>query len=489
MSALSFVIPVYRPDLRLLERCINSLKEQSLKDWDAVFVVDGEDSQAVGVIRSAMKKCPNHYKVLSVEHGGAPKARNTGAMHTTGDNIIFWDSDCLIEPDAAKGWVKIFKDEPEVGFIYSGYRFLEEKGAIDSEPFDPWLLKVRNYISTCFPLRREFLVKWNEDLESLQDWDFWLSVVEKGAKGKFLRGYAFATAYPTDKSISGKGCTPKVWLDRVDAVKKLHGLPERDVCVTSLSKKTEAIWLAKLINADYQDAPHQKPHKYKTIIHMGLSFLPGYIEHHSVALSQPQKHVVFYTCDDITEIQTSLNLRAVWTYSALANANCFKQYVEDKSAMDQMTRAGFDVEIMPLPLSVEDIEAEKPEGRPVFALEIADNYGHVFNFLQASLPDIELTQFRGAKKVTDYTGLVHFHPDKTLSSTMKKFALCGRSVVSNVQAPFMGYVDDARDLHLLIPDMVEKIRAAAWTEPKKSAKDYYKKFVSPEKLLNVITTA
>lgn len=488
MSRLSFVIPVYRPNLDLLEKCVKSLVDQSLKDWDAVFVVDGEDSNAVGVIRSAMKKSPNSFKVLNVEHGGAPKARNTGVMHTTGDFVIFWDCDCLIEPDAAKNWVKIFKDEPEIGFIYSGYRFLDEKGCIDSEPFDPWLLRVRNYISTCFPLRREFLVKWNEDLKSLQDWDFWLSVVEKGAKGKFLRGYAFATAYPTEKSISGQGCTPEAWLERVDAVKKAHDLPERDVCVTSLSKKTEAIWLAKVLNADYQDAPHLKPHKYKTIVHMGLSFLPGYIEHHAEALSQPVRHVIFYTCDDLTDITTRLNLRAVWKYSELVNGKAFRQYVEDKAAADQLRHAGFNVEVMPLPMAVDaDIATtDKVIGKPIFALEINENYGHVFNFLQASMPDVELVSLSGARNMKEYHGLCHFHPDKSMSATMKKFVISNRPVVSNVQAPFMGYVDDTKDLCKFIPELVEKIRAAAHNKPSASASDYYKKLASPEKLLNVI---
>lgn len=484
MSALTFVVPVYRPDLALLTKCVNSLVDQSLKDWDAVFVVDGEDSAAVGAIRSAMKKSKNHFKIVTVEHGGAPKARNAGALHATGDNIIFWDCDCLIEPDAAKNWVNIFNEDPEVGFIYSGYRFLGEQGAIDSEPFDPWLLRVRNYISTCFPLRRKFLVKWNESLESLQDWDFWLSVVEKGAKGKFLRGYAFATAYPSEKSISGKGCTPEVWLERVDAVKKLHGLPERDVCVTSLVKKTEGIWLAKLLNADYQDFPHHKPHKYKTMIHMGMSFLPGLIEHHAEALAQRVRHVVFYTCDDVTDITTRLNLRAVWKYSNLLNGGAFKQYVEDKMAQDTLQRAGFNVEVMPLPMSVGGV-VPLPE-KPRFAVDVHETYSGVFNFLQASLPDVELVNLTGAHKIDDFSGLCHFHPDKTISHGMKRAVVSGRHVVSNVQAPFMGFTDDTKDLSQFIPSAVEKIREAAYSKPKENARSYYENLVSPEKLLNVL---
>lgn len=486
-SRLSFVVPVYQPDLNILAKCVKSLCEQSLREWDAVFVIDGDSPGAKEVIRAGMKKKANHYKVIEQEHGGAQKARNSGAQHATGEFVCFFDSDCLIEPESAQLWLKAFDKEPDVAFVYGSYKFLGEKGAIESQPFDPWLLKVRNYISTCFPVRREFVVKWDESLKSLQDWSFWLSVVEKGGKGKYIPGFHFSTVYPEAKSISGQGCTDEVWLERIDAVKKLHSLPERDVCVSSLQHKHEGVWLAKLIDADYQDYPNWKPHRYKTIIQIGFSLLPNAVEAHTSIFNERHvKKVLFWTCSDITDIYSRLNLNAIQKYSILLNSmENLKQYVEDKTAYDMMRRAGFHVEIRPLPMETREEVPPLPE-KPRFAVDFNSNYSPILTVLQMSLPDVELVPLDGAAKLTEFTGLVHLHPDRTVSPGMKRAHLAGRHVVSNVQAPFAGYIDDTKDLAVFIPETVEAIRAAVAAPAPVEAKQYYSKLVNAKEFAHAL---
>lgn len=485
-SRLTFVVPVYQPRLDILTKCVKALCAQSLKDWSAVFVLDGANKAAADVIRAEMKKKPNSYKIIEQEHGGAQKARNRGALEAKTEFVVWWDYDCLIEPDTAQTWVNQFDKNPDIAFVYSGYKFLEEKGAIQSEPFDPWLLRVRNYISTCFPVRREFAGTWTESLKSLQDWDFWLQVVEKGGKGKYLPGFAFSTLYPEAKSISGEGCTDAVWLERIDAVKKLHNLPERKVCVSSLRSKAEGVWLAKLIDADYQDYPNWKPHRYETIIQVGFSFMPDAVEAHCAIFNEPHvKKVLFWTCDDITELWTRLNHTAIKKYRILLGAMPnLKQYVEDKAAYDMMKELGFDVEIRSMPMEVR--EAPPLPEKPKFLVDICGNYNPVMNVLEMSLPDVELVPIQGAAKIADFSGLVHLHPDRTVSPGMKRAWLAGRHVVSNVQSPFAGYVDDTQDLSKFIPEFVEEIRKAAFSVPPAGARDYYSKLVDVKEFANAL---
>lgn len=479
MSKLSFILPVFKPKLEILEKCVKSLCEQSLKDWDAIFVLDGPCDEARQIIARVMKKKANSYKIVEIEHGGAQRARNEGFRHSTGEYLCFFDSDCEIEVDSAQTWCNQLDKNQDIAFVYSGYRYMEEKGAIPSEPFNPFTLRVRNYVSSCFPVRRKFYPGWNETLKSLQDWDFWLSVVEKGGTGKFLKGYAFSTPYPEPGSISGEGCTWDKWLERIDAVKKIHSLPERDVCVSSLAMRHEGIALAKVIDADYQDFPTDKPHKYKTIIQLGFSFLPGNVEYHSrITGDKSAKHIIFYTCDDVTEIITRLNLEAVWKYSANLNGQV-KQFVDDKAAYDLMKRAGFDVEILPIPMEVKP-PTPLPDARR-FAVDVNLNYNPVLNVLQRSLPDVELVPMSGAHDLNDFAGLVHLHPDRSISIGMKRAVLMGRPVVSNVQAPFMGYVNDTVGLDKFIPEIVNKIREVAYGRSC-AGRDYYVKEASPERL-------
>lgn len=489
MSRLTFIVPIYNPSLDILSKSIKALAEQSLKLWDVVFVLDGENKSAKDAIRAGMKKVPNQFKIIEQAHAGAQRARNHGSKYAKGEFLVFWDYDCIIEPEVSRVWVEMFDKYKDIAFVYSGYKFLDEQGAIESEQFDPWLLRVRNYISSCFPVRREFYPGWNESLKSLQDWDFWLSVVERGGKGKFLPGFAFSTLYPTADSISGKGCTNENWLGRVDAVKKIHNLPERPVCVSSLTKKHEGIWLAKLIDADYQDFPNGKPNRYQTIIQVGFSFMPNMVEAHCGIFSEKQtKKILFWTCDDVTEIYTRLNLNAIQKYSTLLNEMVgLKQYAQDRTAAGMLFRAGFKVSVRLLPMEIGAIKP-LPE-KPKFAVDIDGNYSPVFNILQKSLPDVELVPMVGAHKLEEFTGLLHFHPDRTLSPGMMRAILAGRHVVSNVQAPFMGFVDDQKNLAEFIPGVIDKIRQVAGIPQQKSGIDYYSKAADHNKFIEEVVNA
>jgi hypothetical protein len=306
-----------------------------------------------------------------------------------------------------------------------------------------------------------------------------MSVVEKGGKGRFLRGYAFSTEYPDPGSISGDGCKNDVWLERVDAVKKLHHLPERDICVSSLTNKHEGIALAKTIGADYQDYPNWKPHRYKTIIQLGFSFLPDRVQAHTGIFSdQNVNKVIFWTCEDITEIYSRLNYLALKKYRILINSTKnLKQFVEDKVSYDMMREIGFDVDVKPLPMVAGDLKPFPEKMR--FAVDVDPNYHALLGILEKSLPDVELSPIRGSVNLNDYTGLVHFHPDRTLSPSIKRALLMGRHVVSNVQAPFAGYVDDTQNLSTLIPAAVEKIRTLAYSGQKTTGRDYYVKLSDP----------
>lgn len=470
---LTFIVPVYKPNLKVLAKAIKALCDQSLKSWEAIFVLDGENNAASEVIRSEMKKKPNTYKVILQDHAGANAARNKGQEFASGEFVVHFDCDIIIEPDTARTWLEQFDKHPEIAFVYSGYKFLDERGAIDSEPFDPWTLKVRNYISGCFPVRREFLVKWDADLKSLQDWSFWLHVVAKGGMGKFLPGHAWSTLFPEGDSISAQGCTDAKWLERIDAVKRIHGLPERSTCVSSLTKHQEGVFLAKLLDADYQDFPTWKPHRYKKIIQVGFSFMPNVVRAHcDIFKDKDVEKEIYWTCDDITEIHSRLNHIAVKKYSILLNSMVgIRQFVEDKNSQDMMAEVGFKTEIRPLPLYVGEVKPLPVKAR--FAVDIDPNYGPIFNVLTKSLPDVELVELKGAQKLEEFTGLAHFHPDRTLSIGMKRAALAGRVVISNVQTPFMGFIDDTADLAEFIPAAVDAIRKAAFSPQNTTARDYY----------------
>lgn len=479
---LSFVIPTYKPNLDIFKKCLESLKTQSYKDFEAIIILDGVDPEAEAVANSINDK---RFRVWTqAPHAGVQKARNHGFQLSKGDIVSFWDCDCVIEPDTAKTWVDVFKANPGIDFVYSGYKFLGENGGIASESFDPWTLKCGNYISTMFPMRRTAFPGFDESLKSLQDWDLWLTITEKGGKGLFLPGYAFSTAYPTTDSISGKGCTNEAWLARVEAVKKKHNLPDRKVCVSSLGNKEEGIRLAKLIDADYKDVPNYKPNNYDTIIQVGFSLHPVKVKQHSAIFNQKlKKKVIFWTAEDIAEISNAISLKALDTYAKYLNPHV-TQFVEDIAAKRIMERAGFTMSILPLPMHNTDKITPLPES-PKVLIDATDEYRQVIGCLIHSLPDISFDFLTEAKEIKDYNAILAFNTEKTMPLTVKRMIVAGRNVISNIQNPFCGFVDDEQETGKYISSLVDTIRKRVRKDTK-PATDYWNEQMATKKLLEAV---
>jgi hypothetical protein len=412
------------------------------------------------------------------------KARNHGATLAKGDILSFWDCDSIIEPDTCKTWIDTFKENPEISFVYSGYKFIDERGGITSEPFDPWTLKCGNYISTMFPMRKEVFPGFDESLESLQDWDMWLTIVENGGKGLFIPGYAFSTAYPTPNSISGKGCAT-AWLDRVKAVKTKHNLPDRKVCVSSLGHREEGIRLAKLIDADYKDVPNNNPNEYESIIQVGFSLHPIKVKQHSAIFNQKlKKKIIFWTFEDITEIQNAISLKALTTYAAYLNPHVI-QFVEDFEGKKLMERAGFNVSVLPVPMVNSDaIEALPNE--PRILVDTTEDYRQILQCLEHSLPEIKFDTLAEAKPIKEYNSLLVLNTERTMPFTVKRMILAGRSIIGNIQNPYCGYVNDNQEPGDYLPSLVEEIRKRVNMDTKQSL-NYWKEQMATTKLMEVIS--
>ena len=386
MPRLSFVVPYYQK-LNTISRCLKSLFSQSVKDIEVIVVFDGPDKEGERIAQRFKK-----VQVHTIPHSGAPAARNAGAKLATGEFISFWDADCYIEPGAAAVWLQIFDKNPDVDFVYAGYRFPEGKGGIEGESFDPWLLQVNNYISGMFPIRREKAPQWDESLKSLQDWDFWLTAVKNGCKGKFIRGFAFETEYPDQDSISGKGCTPTNWLERLETIKKKHGIPLRTGCVCSVQAKDEGIALAKILDMDYRDYATYFPNRYDTVVQLG--FPPSMANMAAMNFQNPHgpklmAKMLFWRGRDVWSLYNETSRAAADALAIALNASATYQFCEDKAARVRLEELGFSAEVLPLPL---DFSSEKIAPLPIKPRVLLDfDMAHApfVNAVRRAMPNLE----------------------------------------------------------------------------------------------------
>ena len=92
MPKISVIIPVYNAE-EFIEKCISSVKEQTLTDFEIIFVNDFSQDQSVDIIKK-QARLDNRIVLIDLDHNVGPmRAREYGYRKASGDYIIFCDSD------------------------------------------------------------------------------------------------------------------------------------------------------------------------------------------------------------------------------------------------------------------------------------------------------------------------------------------------------------------------------------------------------------
>ncbi len=98
---LSIIVPVYNTAAdNKLSFCLDSLVNQTVKDFEIIAVNDASTDNSLDVLKQYKEKYPNLFKIIDSKvnrHQGG--ARNLGIEAATGEWIGFIDSDDWITPD------------------------------------------------------------------------------------------------------------------------------------------------------------------------------------------------------------------------------------------------------------------------------------------------------------------------------------------------------------------------------------------------------
>lgn len=95
---VSIIMPVYNVE-KYIEKSLNSLVNQSLKDIEIIVVNDGSPDNSQKIIDEFVKKYPDKVKSFIKENGGQGSARNFGLTKASGEYIGYVDSDDFVELD------------------------------------------------------------------------------------------------------------------------------------------------------------------------------------------------------------------------------------------------------------------------------------------------------------------------------------------------------------------------------------------------------
>lgn len=130
---VSIIIPVYNAE-KTIERCIDSVLNQTYKCWELIIINDGSLDSTLDIINT-YKKYEN-IRVISLQNRGVSYARNRGINEAQGKWLTFVDADDALNPTFLEKCVALNQD-----FVITGYNSISYIGDV----LEHRLRKVTNF--------------------------------------------------------------------------------------------------------------------------------------------------------------------------------------------------------------------------------------------------------------------------------------------------------------------------------------------------------
>lgn len=138
-SLISVIVPIYNVE-KYLDRCVDSIINQTYKNLEIILVDDGSPDNCPKMCDD-YAKIDNRIKVVHKENGGLSDARNVGMEVATGEYVSFIDSDDYISLDFYETLLETIVDN-DSDIVECGVVKFYEDNNFDEYSDD---LKVTNY--------------------------------------------------------------------------------------------------------------------------------------------------------------------------------------------------------------------------------------------------------------------------------------------------------------------------------------------------------
>jgi glycosyltransferase involved in cell wall biosynthesis/SAM-dependent methyltransferase len=122
---VSIVMPFLNAE-RFIEEAVQSIFDQTYRDWELIFVDDGSSDASTGI---ALRYVEHHAdKVRYTQHEGhrnrgIAASRNAGIRHTRGKYIAFLDSDDVWIANRLEQQVRILESQPQTAMVFGSTVF------------------------------------------------------------------------------------------------------------------------------------------------------------------------------------------------------------------------------------------------------------------------------------------------------------------------------------------------------------------------------
>lgn len=130
MNGISIIIPVYNAE-KNLERCLNSIKEQSYTKYEIIIINDGSKDKSISICEHFKELNKNiSIKIITQINSGPSIARNKGIENANNNFIMFVDSDDYLEKDMLENLLNNYEQDM---MIRSNYKVIKNNTIIEQK--------------------------------------------------------------------------------------------------------------------------------------------------------------------------------------------------------------------------------------------------------------------------------------------------------------------------------------------------------------------
>ena len=196
MNRVSIIMGVYNCE-KTLHEAIDSILNQSYKDWFLIMCDDGSDDTTYKIAKEYSCKYPG--KILVLKNGknlGLNKTLNHCLQHAKAEYIARMDGDDISLPDRLEKEVAFLDTNPQYDIVSIPMIYFDEDGDYRTgrggkEPrVESMVVGTPFCHAPCMVRKRAFDAvggySERKDRQRVEDWDLWIRMYELGFKGYIL---------------------------------------------------------------------------------------------------------------------------------------------------------------------------------------------------------------------------------------------------------------------------------------------------------------
>jgi glycosyltransferase involved in cell wall biosynthesis len=175
---------------RYLDEAVESVFAQTFQDWELLIVDDGSTDPSTRQLLARYDR-PRTRVLGTAENRGLPAARNLGIAHACGEYLCALDADDKLAPTYFEKAVRRLESDPSLTFVSCWLQaFGDEEWVWKRDRCDLVTLLAECTVNGPSLVRRSAVLAlggYDATMrEGNEDWDLWISLVERGHRGAVL---------------------------------------------------------------------------------------------------------------------------------------------------------------------------------------------------------------------------------------------------------------------------------------------------------------